>query len=407
MKKFNLICIMSVVCMCCFSCTNNESTQLQSEWNDSDNSLYTSVYASSGNNTIDNQMKEFIFLNNAEKIAYQSFVTDCCYRVSITSDSTYFNDRFTRDYFFFDDEKIHPLIVEYPSDNDTDTDRKVYNNCTFSAKFEDITFDGNDDLLISLGYVGIPEWECFCAYIYKDGQYEYNKSFEQIVDYKIDSVGNLLIGSKLENAMHDNPFYFYYVNDKHTIIYENDRFVLSEIPYEADPSAASDYIRKVLQNETSLIDETGNLSTWEEYEYESVSFWNESDSYAYIDLDCDGEKELIVNAMGYSAILDYQEQNVYCYTFPSRAINRIRADGVFHDGGAGAGVNAFYKIKFYHGLYIKYCVQCFDNSNSGYFFINNTEVTKEEFDKISYDYLNDNSYYEFNPYDIEMIISEL
>lgn len=100
MKKFNLICIMSFVCMCCFSCTNNESTQLQSEWNDSDTSSYTYVYASSGNNTIDTQMKEFISLNNTEKIAYQAFVDDSCYRVSITSDSTDFNTGFTRDYFF-------------------------------------------------------------------------------------------------------------------------------------------------------------------------------------------------------------------------------------------------------------------------------------------------------------------
>lgn len=408
MKKKYFILIAYLVCMLCFSCNKSEVENQLTELNEKETSSFDILFESSGNAAIDNQMRNIVYLSTTESIMYQDFIDDnhYCYRVCISSGSTNQNNRLTRDYFFFNSENVKPLIVDYPSKNVIDADRKVYNNCSFAAKFEDVTFDGNDDLLISLGYVGIPEWECFCLYIYKDGQYEYNNSFEKIVDYKIDSVGHLILGSKIEDALYDNPFYYYYINDKKTYKYDGNQFILSETSNEPNPSEANEYIKKALNNELSVIDEFGNSVTWEQYEYRSVSFYNDSDEYAYIDLDCDGEKEFIVNAQGYSTVLDSQSQAVYSYSFPYRSINRIREDGVFHDGGSGAEVNAFYKITFYHGIYIKNCIQCNDNTGSGYYFINNTEVSKEYYEEYSYDYLHDDSYIHFQHYDIDNLIIE-
>ena len=96
------------------------------------------------------------------------------------------------DYFFFFDEEHKMqgyLYVDYPNkenEDDMSEDRYPHNVCAFEAHFEDVTFDGFEDLVISLGCQGKYGTDIHCVYVYKeDGVYEYEKSFEDIPNYSV------------------------------------------------------------------------------------------------------------------------------------------------------------------------------------------------------------------------------
>ncbi len=60
-------------------------------------------------------------------------------------------------------------------------------------KFEDVNFDGHDDLLICLGYLGPNAGLYWCAYLYERGNYVYNESFERISAYELEYTGKIII----------------------------------------------------------------------------------------------------------------------------------------------------------------------------------------------------------------------
>ena len=61
------------------------------------------------------------------------------------------------------------------------------------AVFEDVTFDGNNDLLIAVG--GDKGGEFYCVYVYENGFYRYEPSFEKIPCYKVDPDRQLVCGT--------------------------------------------------------------------------------------------------------------------------------------------------------------------------------------------------------------------
>jgi hypothetical protein len=65
--------------------------------------------------------------------------------------------------------------------------------CSFAAHFEDITFDGNKDLIISVGNSRHAEY--YCAYIYENGKFRYEKTFEHIPSYEISNDERVIYGS--------------------------------------------------------------------------------------------------------------------------------------------------------------------------------------------------------------------
>lgn len=86
--------------------------------------------------------------------------------------------RHKEDYFFFlEGDKVEDLHTEYADEG---------KDCDFHAYLEDVTFDRQKDLLISLGHTFD---SCFIykAYVYEDGTYCYKSSFPAFYDYKLDS----------------------------------------------------------------------------------------------------------------------------------------------------------------------------------------------------------------------------
>lgn len=114
--------------------------------------------------------------------------------------------RHKADYFFFltEDQTIRDsLYVDYAhselgfKDNSPEMlrrDRYAADACSFDAHFEDVTFDGQEDLMISLGYQGVHGIPVYCAYIYQNGRYIYEQSFEDIPDYTVDAEHQRIIG---------------------------------------------------------------------------------------------------------------------------------------------------------------------------------------------------------------------
>lgn len=60
------------------------------------------------------------------------------------------------------------------------------------AYFDDVTFDGNQDLLIHIGSWGSSQF--YCAFIYDNETYRREESFETIPDYEVDADKQQIVG---------------------------------------------------------------------------------------------------------------------------------------------------------------------------------------------------------------------
>lgn len=54
----------------------------------------------------------------------------------------------------------------------------VRGGCDFVAHFEDVTFDGKEDLIISVGDSKTAHY--YCTYIYENNGFRYESTFEKI-----------------------------------------------------------------------------------------------------------------------------------------------------------------------------------------------------------------------------------
>lgn len=119
------------------------------------------------------------------------------------------------DYFIFINEVNtveQVLHVEYD-------DKEIGYACDYTAYFEDVTFDGKKDLLIWLGdgrYAGY-----YCAYVYEDGQYRYEKTFESIPDYEVDEEEHVIHGWNGVSANEETEYVYEYKNGTFVLIYED------------------------------------------------------------------------------------------------------------------------------------------------------------------------------------------
>lgn len=108
------------------------------------------------------------------------------------------------DYFFFlKDETVQQVLyVDYPLKTGTLSgdypDRYPMSASDFDAHLEDVTFDGNADLIISLGD---SRWHAIsCAYVYENGGYRYEPTFEDIPSYETDAEQNIIRGCTRSGA---------------------------------------------------------------------------------------------------------------------------------------------------------------------------------------------------------------
>lgn len=109
------------------------------------------------------------------------------------------------DYFLFmtqDDEISQVLAVDYEDkgihirlDEGTECsgNHSLGEGCGFDAHFEDVTFDGRKDLIISVGNSRHAAY--YCAYICEDDGFRYEKTFEHIPSYEVKSDERVICGS--------------------------------------------------------------------------------------------------------------------------------------------------------------------------------------------------------------------
>lgn len=80
----------------------------------------------------------------------------------------------------------------YGLETDCATQHQLGWACGFDAHFEDVTFDGEEDLLIFVGYAGASRF--YCAYIYENGEFRYERTFEHIPSYVVDIENEVICG---------------------------------------------------------------------------------------------------------------------------------------------------------------------------------------------------------------------
>ncbi len=134
-----------------------------------------------------------------------------CFRVGICYEENPENAYLHKeDYYFFYDANgslTQVLHEDY-------ADIHIGSGCDFNAYFEDVTFDGQEDLLV---FIGDGRYErYYTAYVYENGQYVYKKSFEQIPTYQIDYNAKVITG--VRGPAHNSTYY--------TFGYENGEFVV-------------------------------------------------------------------------------------------------------------------------------------------------------------------------------------
>lgn len=128
--------------------------------------------------------------------------------------------RHKEDYFLFitqDGDVSNIIEVNYedkgvPSGIETDcaTEHQLGWACGFDAHFEDVTFDGEEDLLIFVGHSKSSEF--YCAYIYENGEFHYERTFEHIPSYKVDTEKELIYGSATYSASSFGEGTYNYIN---------------------------------------------------------------------------------------------------------------------------------------------------------------------------------------------------
>ena len=137
---------------------------------------------------------QYLMLNDVE-VQYEEYVNDDkdCYHVALQRKEEVEGEyRHVFDYFFVNGTY---LGVSYPSKSaKMDLDRYVFDACDFEVDYVDVTFDGNKDIVISLGHQGNVGTMVHCAFVYEDGLFEYVKSFESIPNYSINESDQCIEG---------------------------------------------------------------------------------------------------------------------------------------------------------------------------------------------------------------------
>ena len=245
--------------------TDEDVPEDSEESGDTDESETSGGMFNTGNHVIDSMS---IDIPDDRMIESQGWVDDDerCYRVRIDykeqPDNAY---KHVEDFFYYidDDESVISVYVSYPDKDHTNRERYVYNACDFDAKLVDVTFDGHDDIVISLGYAGSHSDEVYCAYVYDHGEFVYSRSFEFIPNPEIDAESKRilspvtynyeeLIESYRFNSNYDTFIYDYSTVDKQGLDIDTIGFFVE----------AAIYLNKPFNNETgdALASRAGNIT---------------------------------------------------------------------------------------------------------------------------------------------------
>ena len=119
-----------------------------------------------------------------------------------------------------------------------------------------------------------------------------------------------------------------------------------------------------------------------EYQKESNAEKINIQSWCQVDMDADGEQEVILQTgTGNEIVLTYKDGKVYSYAFPFRGMKNIKTDGTFESSGS-ASDTYIGRLKFNNGecYYSEICTADSSNEKSAIYRINNKKTTKEKVD---------------------------
>jgi len=163
------------------------------------------------------------------------------------------------------------------------------------------------------------------------------------------------------------------------------------VNFESDKSSAPDdvqiqlsYILKsVLYSQKPFIDESGNAVYLKDHKFVFDGSSMPVIEYTTVDMDNDGEKELIVNVgpegnQMFVMVFRIYNGNVYGYQFVTRALYALKTDGSF-SGSESAFINSIHKLEF-EGTSYKVVELEYSNSIDNVYRLNGVNVTKAEVD---------------------------
>ena len=206
-----------------------------------------------GNHVIDSMS---IDLPDDREIESHGWVDDDerCYRVRIDYKEQPENAyKHVEDFFYYidDDESVISVYVSYPDKDYPYSPRYVHDACDFDAKLEDITFDGHDDIVISLGHAGSHGDEVYCAYVYELGEFVYHRSFEFIPNPEVDAVNKRILSPATYNGEEMIESYRYN-STQNSFIYDYSSVDMQGLDADAVGffEVAAIYLDKPFSNET-------------------------------------------------------------------------------------------------------------------------------------------------------------
>lgn len=142
-------------------------------------------------------------------------------------------------------------------------------------------------------------------------------------------------------------------------------------------------LMKVLNNEEKFTEYSAEDNNIKEYylkDYDWCDDINKIDKYVYVDLNQDGEDELVALTKafnGYNLVFHYEDDTIYGYAITIRDLIDIKTDGTFM-GTGGATVFGYSNMQFNKGEYYEPTLAFRDNDN---YEIDGKKVSKEQFEQ--------------------------
>ncbi len=109
----------------------------------------------------------------------------------------------------YSDKGIH---LRYNEGTPCEGNHELGEGCSFDAHFEDVTFDGNEDLLIWVGNSRHASY--YCAYVYENGIFRYERTFEHISSYQIDDQNKMIRSTDMKENGEQLELLYKFVDGK-------------------------------------------------------------------------------------------------------------------------------------------------------------------------------------------------
>lgn len=174
---------------------------------------------------IDDAIQE-ISIDDDSKVGFVRYVDEnrTCLQIGISyiNPFSYTPYEHKEDYFIFKNG-YKTLYVDY----NVGDYRWTFADHDFFAFFEDITFDGVEELIIPRGLNGMSQMNMFSAYELKDDEYSFIPSFENIFSYTVDQENKTIVSICTSGDSRNIQYTYIYK-------YENGEYVLVDEYAEQD-----------------------------------------------------------------------------------------------------------------------------------------------------------------------------